>query len=187
MGALSPSPQRIIPVLAFPCVFLYKVWKQFSHINKLGASAMNKALASLTIATTLAFAQPAMGAKAVGPFGPDIARFTIDTPDGWMPDAIPDGVLVINKEGSASMSIVVRPTQGKKAEEIAKDFAEALELKDPKMTRQDDNSYTISGRNEDGKAVAGVIYVRGETVMDLSMETENPATALPSSLRPEMV
>ena len=140
---------------------------------------MNKALASLIITTTIALAPSALPAATVGPFGPNFARFTIDTPDGWMPDAIPDGVLVINKEGTASMSIVVRPTQGKKAEEIAKDFAEALELKDPKVTKQDDNSYTISGRNEDGKAVGGIIYVRGETVMDLSMETEDPATDMP--------
>ncbi len=140
---------------------------------------MNKALASLVIATTLALAPSALTAATVGPFGPNFARFTIDTPDGWMPDAIPDGVLVINKEGTASMSIVVRPAQGKKAEEIAKDFAEALELKDPKVTKQDDNSYTISGRNEDGKAVGGIIYVRGETVMDLSMETEHPSDDIP--------
>jgi hypothetical protein len=140
---------------------------------------MNKALASLVITTTLALAPSALPAATSGPFGPNFARFTIDTPDGWMPDAIPDGVLVINKEGTASMSIVVRPTQGKKAEEIAKDFTEALDLKDPKVTKQDDNSYTISGRNDDGKAVGGIIYVRGETVMDLSMETENPATDMP--------
>ena len=140
---------------------------------------MNKLLAPLAIAATLAFAPSALEAATTGPFGPNFARFTIDTPDGWIPDAIPDGVLVINKEGTASMSIVVRPTQGKKAEEIAKDFAEALELKDPKVTKQEDSSYTISGRNEDGKAVGGVIYVRGETVMDLSMETENPAADMP--------
>ena len=140
---------------------------------------MNKLLAPLAIAVTLAFAPSALEAATTGPFGPDFARFTIDTPDGWMPDSIPDGVLVINKEGTASMSIVVRPTQGKKAEEIAKDFAEALELKEPKVTKQEDNSYTISGRNDDGKAVGGVIYVRGETVMDLSMETENPTADMP--------
>ena len=140
---------------------------------------MNKALASLIITTTIALAPSDLPAATVGPFGPNFARFTIDTPDGWMPDAIPDGVLVINKEGTASMSIVVRPTQGKKAEEIAKDFAEALELKDPKVTKQDDNSYTISGHNEDGKAIGGIIYVRGETVMDLSMETDDPATDMP--------
>ncbi len=140
---------------------------------------MNNSLASILIAATLAFAPSTLPAATAGPFGPNFARFTIDTPDGWMPDAIPDGVLVINKEGTAAMSIVVRPTQGKKAEEIAKDFAEALELKDPKATKQDDNSYTISGRNEDGKAVGGIIYVRGETVMDLSMETDDPATDMP--------
>ena len=140
---------------------------------------MNKSIASLVIVATLTLAPSSLPAATVGPFGPNFARFTIDTPDGWMPDAIPDGVLVINKEGTASMSIVVRPTQGKKAEEIAKDFTEALDLKDPKVTKQDDNSYTISGRNEDGKAVGGIIYVRGETVMDLSLETENPATDMP--------
>ena len=140
---------------------------------------MNKLLAPLAIAATLAFAPSALKAATTGPFGPNFARFTIDTPDGWIPDAIPDGVLVINKEGTASMSIVVRPTQGKKAEEIAKDFAEALELKNSKVTKQDNNSYTISGRNDDGKAVGGLIYVRGETVMELSMETEHPNENMP--------
>ncbi|MCR5258520.1 MAG: hypothetical protein K6E40_10230 [Desulfovibrio sp.] len=140
---------------------------------------MIKLLASLAIATTLSLAPSALAASTAGPFGPNFARFTINAPDGWMPDAIPDGVLVINKEGTSSMSIVVRPAQGKKAEEIAKDFAEALELKDPKVTKQDDNSCTISGRNGDGKAVGGIIYVRGETVMDLSMETDDPAADMP--------
>ena len=139
---------------------------------------MNKLLASVAIAASLAFAQPAPAATA-GPFGPNFARFTIDAPDGWMPDAIPDGVLVVNKKGTASMSIVVRPTQGKKAEEIARSFAEALDLKEPKVTKQDENSCTIFGRSDDGKAVGGIIYVRGETVMDLSMETEKPSDDMP--------